>query len=95
MPLHNYIRRRSHDDVTFVEFDRNSNYVLAESDPVKKNSVFIFILIVFYSKKIRRISFDDVTKNSVFIVACLRNHEKYSHCWIDFVCDDIAYSLME
>jgi hypothetical protein len=27
MPLHNYIRRRSHDDVTFVEFDRNPNFV--------------------------------------------------------------------
>jgi hypothetical protein len=27
MPLHNYIRRRSHDGVTFVEFDRNFNFV--------------------------------------------------------------------
>jgi len=35
-----------------VEFDRNSNYVLAGSDPVKKKSVFIFILIVFYLKKL-------------------------------------------
>jgi hypothetical protein len=34
---------RSLDDVTFVKFDRNPNYVLAGSDPVKKNSVFIFI----------------------------------------------------
>ena len=33
-----------------MEFDRNSNYVLAGSDPVKKNPVFIFILIVVYSK---------------------------------------------
>ena len=41
-----------HDDVAFVEFDRNSNYVLAGSDPVKKYSVFILILIVFYSKKL-------------------------------------------
>ena len=78
-----------------MKFDRNSNYVLARSDPVKKNSVFIFILIVFYLKKIRRRSLDDVTKNSIFIVACLRNHEKYSYCWIDFICDDIAYSLIE
>nr|XP_034902955.1 protein ALP1-like [Populus alba] len=27
MALHNYIRRRSHDDVVFAEFDRNPNYV--------------------------------------------------------------------
>jgi hypothetical protein len=27
MALHNYIRRRSHDDVAFVEFDRNPNFV--------------------------------------------------------------------
>jgi len=27
MTLHNYIRRRSHDDVAFVEFDRNFNFV--------------------------------------------------------------------
>jgi hypothetical protein len=27
MTLHNYIRRRSHDDVTFAEFDRNPNFV--------------------------------------------------------------------
>ena len=40
-------------------------------------------------------SLDDVTKNAVFVVACLRNHEKYSYCWIYFVCDDIAYNLME
>jgi len=25
--LYNYIRRRSHDDVTFAEFDRNLNFV--------------------------------------------------------------------
>ena len=77
-----------------MEFDHNSNYVIAGSDLVKKNSVFFFILIVFYSK-IRRRSLDDATKNSVFVVACLRNHAKYNHCWIYFVCDDIAYSLME
>jgi hypothetical protein len=67
----------------FVEFDRNSNYVFAGSDPVKKKSVFIFILIVFYSKKIRRRSLDDVIKTSVFVVARLRNHEKYSSYLID------------
>jgi hypothetical protein len=27
MALHNYIRMRSHDDVTFVKFDRNPNFV--------------------------------------------------------------------
>jgi len=78
-----------------VKFDRNSNYVLAGSDPVKKIQFFFFYFNCVLFKKIRKISLDDVTKNSVFIVACLRNHEKYSHCWIDFVCDDIAYSLME
>ena len=67
-----------------MEFDRNSNYVLAVSDPVKKNSVFIFILILLYLK-IRRRSLDDVTKNSVFIVVCLRNHEKYSYLFHDVI----------
>jgi hypothetical protein len=61
---------------------------------LKKFSFYFYFNCVLF-KKIRKISLDDVTKNSVFIVACLRNHEKYSHCWIDFVCDDIAYSLME
>jgi hypothetical protein len=27
MTLYNYIRRRSYDDVTFAEFDRNLNFV--------------------------------------------------------------------
>jgi len=27
MTLHNYIRRRSHDDVAFAKFDRNPNFV--------------------------------------------------------------------
>jgi hypothetical protein len=27
MALHNYIKRRSHDDVAFVEFDRNPNFI--------------------------------------------------------------------
>jgi hypothetical protein len=54
---------------------------------------FYFNCVLF--KKIRRRSLDNVTKNSVFDVARLRNHVKYSFCWIDFVCEDIAYSLME
>jgi len=29
------------------------------------------------------------------VVARLRNHVKYSPCWIDFVRDEIAYSLMK
>jgi len=27
MTLHNYIRRRSHDDVAYAEFDRNPNFI--------------------------------------------------------------------
>ena len=27
MTLYNYIKRRSHDDVTFIEFDHSSNFV--------------------------------------------------------------------
>jgi type IV secretory pathway ATPase VirB11/archaellum biosynthesis ATPase len=27
MTLHNYIRRRSLDDITFAEFDRNPNFI--------------------------------------------------------------------
>jgi len=63
---------------------------------------------VFYSKKIRRRSLDDVAfaefdRNLNFIlddilpdvVARLRNHEKYSPCLIDFVRDEIAHSLMK
>jgi hypothetical protein len=30
-----------------------------------------------------------------YVVARLRNHEKYSPCWIDFVRDEIAHSLMK
>jgi hypothetical protein len=56
-------RRRSLDDVTFAEFDRNPNFVL-----------------------------DDILPD---VVARLRNHGKYSPCWIDFVRDEIAHSLME
>ena len=63
---------------------------------------------MFYSKKIRRRSLDDVAfaefdRNLNFIlddilpdvVARLRNHEKYSPCLIDFVRDEIAHSLMK
>ena len=53
------IRRRSFDDVAFAEFDRNPNFVLAGSDPVKKKQFLFLFLIVFYSK-IKRRSFDDV-----------------------------------
>jgi len=84
----------SHDDVAFMKFDRYSNYVLAGSDPVKKNQ-FLFLFLLCFIQKIRKRSLNDVTKNSVFLIARLRNHGKYSSCWIDFVCDDIAYSLME
>jgi hypothetical protein len=27
MTLHNYIKRRTHDDVAFAEFDRNPNFI--------------------------------------------------------------------
>jgi hypothetical protein len=57
------IRRRSLDDITFAEFNRNLNFVL-----------------------------DDILPD---VVARLRNHEKYSPCWIDFVRYEIAHSLME
>jgi len=53
------IRRRSLDDVAFARFDRNPNFVLAGSDPVKKIQFLFIFLIVFY-QKIRRRSFDDV-----------------------------------
>jgi hypothetical protein len=33
-----------------MEFDRNSNYVLAESNPVKKNLVFIFFNCILFKK---------------------------------------------
>jgi len=33
MALRNYIRRRSHDDVAFAEFDRNSNFGLDDILP--------------------------------------------------------------
>jgi hypothetical protein len=41
MTLHNYIRRRSHDDVAFAEFDRNLNYVPDEifSDVVAHSEI--------------------------------------------------------
>jgi len=47
----------SHDDVAFAEFDRNFNYVLAGSDPFKKNSVFIFIFncVLFEKLKVNRL----------------------------------------
>jgi hypothetical protein len=35
---------------------------------------------------------DDILSD---VVARLRNHEKHSPCWIDFVRYEIAHSLME
>jgi hypothetical protein len=40
MTLHNYIKRRSHDDVAFAEFDRNLNFVL-----------MIFYLMLLYAQE--------------------------------------------
>jgi len=39
MTLHNYIRRGSHDDVAFAEFDRNPNFVFDDilSDVVARS----------------------------------------------------------
>jgi len=75
---------------------------------LKKIQFLFLFLIVFYSKKIRRRSLDDVVlaefdRNLNFVlddilpdvVTRLRNHEKYSSYWINFVCDEIAHSLME
>jgi len=78
-----------------VEFDHNSNYVIARFDPVKKKFNFYFYFNCVLFKKIKKRLLDDVTKNSVFVVARLRNHGKYSNCWINFVFDDIAHGLME
>jgi hypothetical protein len=63
MTLHNYIRRRSHDDVVFAEFDRNPNFVP-----------------------------DDILPD---VVARSRSHRNCSPCWMDFIRDEIANSLME
>jgi hypothetical protein len=63
MALHNYIRRRSHDDVVFAEFDCNLNFVL-----------------------------DDILPD---IVARSGSHENCSPCWMEFVLDGIADSLMK
>jgi hypothetical protein len=61
-----------------------------------------------FIKKIRSRSLDDVAfgefdPNLNFVlddilpdvVARLKNHEKYSSCWIDFVRYEIAHSLMK
>jgi hypothetical protein len=86
--------------VLFEKLEGNPNFILAGSDLVKKNLILI--------KKIKSRSFNDVafTKfdpnlNFVLddilpdVVAHLRNYEKYSPCWIDFVRYEIAHSLME
>jgi len=48
------IKKKSFDDVEFAEFDRNPNFILAGSDPVKKiQFLFLFLflfLIMFYLK---------------------------------------------
>jgi len=36
MTLYNYIRIRSHDDITFAEFDRNHNFI---SDDILPNII--------------------------------------------------------
>jgi len=41
MTLHNYIIRRSHDDVTFTKFDRNSNFIPND----------IFYLMLFHAQE--------------------------------------------
>jgi len=63
---------------------------------------------LYFIQKIRRRSFNNVAfaefdRNLNFIlndilpdvVARLRNHGKYSPCWIDFVRNEIAHSLIE
>jgi len=75
---------------------------------LKKIQFLFLFLIVFYSKKIRRRSLDDLVlaefdRNPNFVlddilpdvVARLKNHGKCSSCWINFVRDEIAHSLME
>ena len=73
-----------------------------------KKLVFIFI---FYCVLFKKLEGDRLTmwhlQNLIAIpilflmiflpevVARLRNHEKYSPCWIDFVRDEITRSLME
>ena len=51
---------------------------------LKKISFYFYFNYVLF-KKIKRRSLDDVTKNSVFIVACLRNHKKYSYLFHDVI----------
>ena len=63
MTLHNYIRRRSHNNVAFVEFNRSPNFVPNDILP-------------------------DIVSGS-------ESHENYSFCWMDFVRDGLANSLME
>jgi len=45
MTLHNYIRRRSHDDVAFAEFHRNLNFVPNDILP----DVMIFYLMLLHT----------------------------------------------
>jgi hypothetical protein len=47
MTLHNYIRRRSHNDVAFAEFDRNPNFVPDDILP----DIMIFHLMLLHAQK--------------------------------------------
>jgi hypothetical protein len=47
MTLHNYIRRRSHDNVTFIEFDRNLNFVPDDILP----DMMIFYLMLLHAQE--------------------------------------------
>ena len=53
MTLHNYIRRRSHDDVAFTEFDRNLNfipdYILPDVVACLRNKKKTIVLVRFIS----------------------------------------------
>ena len=90
--------------VLFKKLEGNPNFILAGPDLVKKNLIFNCVLL----KKIRSRSLDDVAfaefdpnlnfvLNDILpdVVARLRNHGKYSPCWIDFVRYEISKSLME
>jgi hypothetical protein len=41
MALHNYIRRRSHDDIIFAKFDRNPNFIPDDILQFDRNPNFI------------------------------------------------------
>jgi hypothetical protein len=43
MTLHNYIRRRSHDNVAFAEFDSNPNFV---PDDILPNMMIFYLMLL-------------------------------------------------